>query len=320
MKKEVTVGIDIGGTNTVIGVVDHEANILGETSISTTAYPNVEDYVGALHDAISKCISGIKEEVELKAIGIGAPNGNYYKGTIEYPPNLVWEGVIPLCSLFGKYYTIPVVLTNDANAAAVGEMVFGGAKEMKDFVVYTLGTGLGGGIVINGELLYGYTGFAGEIGHTIMVPGGRECGCGRQGCLETYVSATGIVKTVSELLALRRSPSPLRQIPPDQLTAIMITDAANKGDAIALEAFDKTASMLALSIVNTVAFASPEAIFLFGGLANAGKFIFEPTEKYINEKIQKIFSNTVKLLPSQLMESNAAVLGASALAWKEIGG
>jgi len=320
MKKEVTVGIDIGGTNSVIGVVDHEANILGETSISTTAYPKVEDYVGALHNAISKCISGIKEEVELKAIGIGAPNGNYYKGTIEYPPNLVWEGVIPLCNLFGKYYTIPVVLTNDANAAAVGEMVFGGAKEMKDFVVYTLGTGLGGGIIINGELLYGYTGFAGEIGHTIMVPGGRECGCGRQGCLETYVSATGIVKTVSELLALRRTPSPLRQIRPDQLTAKMITDAAKKGDAIALEAFDRTASMLALSIVNTVAFASPEAIFLFGGLANAGKFIFEPTEKYINEKIQKIFSNTVKLLPSQLMESNAAVLGASALAWKEIRG
>ena len=301
MKKEVTVGIDIGGTNTVIGVVDHEANILGETSISTTAYPKVEDYVGALHEAISKCVSGIKEEIELKAIGIGAPNGNYYKGTIEYPPNLVWEGVIPLCNLFGKYYTIPVVLTNDANAAAVGEMVFGGAKEMKDFVVYTLGTGLGGGIIINGELLYGHTGFAGEIGHTIMVPGGRECGCGRQGCL-----------------ALRRTPSPLRQISPDQLTAKMITDAAKKGDAIALEAFDRTASMLALSIVNTVAFASPEAIFLFGGLANAGKFIFEPTEKYINEKIQKIFSNTVKLLPSQLMESNAAVLGASALAWKEI--
>jgi len=320
MKKEVTVGIDIGGTNTVIGVVDHEANILGETSISTTAYPKVEDYVGALHEAISKCVSGIKEEIELKAIGIGAPNGNYYKGTIEYPPNLVWEGVIPLCNLLGKYYTIPVVLTNDANAAAVGEMVFGGAKEMKDFVVYTLGTGLGGGIIINGELVYGHTGFAGEIGHTIMVPGGRECGCGRQGCLETYVSATGIVKTVSELLALRRTPSPLRQIRPDQLSAKMITDAAKKGDAIALEAFDRTASMLALSIVNTVAFASPEAIFLFGGLANAGKFIFEPTEKYINEKIQKIFSNTVKLLPSQLMESNAAVLGASALAWKEIRG
>lgn len=318
MKKEVTIGIDIGGTNTVIGIVDRAANVLAETSISTTGFPDVADYVAAIHKSIQEELLKDRNDLDLKAIGIGAPNGNYYKGTIEYPPNLVWQGVIPLCELFGKYYRIPVVLTNDANAAAMGEMIFGGAKNMKNFVVYTLGTGLGSGIIIDGNLVYGHTGFAGEIGHTIMVPGGRECGCGRQGCLETYVSATGIVKTVSELFALRRTPSELRRIPPEQLTAKMITEAAAKGDAIALEAFDKTADMLALSIVNTVAFSSPEALFLFGGLANAGKFIFEPTEKYVNEKIQQIFKNTVKVLPSQLMESNAAVLGASALAWKEI--
>ncbi|NOY38609.1 MAG: ROK family protein [Chlorobi bacterium] len=316
--KDVTIGIDIGGTNTVLGIVDRSGMILSENSISTTQYPDVNNYVAAVHEAIEKTLTGVGEKVSLKAIGIGAPNGNYYQGTIEYPPNLVWEGVIPLCKYFSKYYTIPVVLTNDANAAALGEMIFGGAKGLKNFIVYTLGTGLGSGIVINGEVLYGHTGFAGEIGHIIMVPGGRDCGCGRQGCLETYASASGIVRTVGEILSLRRAESPLRYITPHELTAKKITEAAENGDPVALEVFDKTASMLALSIVNAVAFSSPEAIFLFGGLANAGKYLFKPIEKYINENIQVIFRNTVKLLPSQLMESNAAVLGASALAWKEL--
>ncbi len=318
MKKEITIGIDIGGTNSVMGAVDRDGNILGENRISTTDYPDIHDYVAALHEAIREMLKSIREETELKAVGIGAPNGNYYHGTIEHPPNLIWEGVIPLCDLMSKYFSEPVVLTNDANAAALGEMIYGGARNMKNFIIYTLGTGLGSGIVINGEVLYGHTGFAGEIGHIIMVPGGRDCGCGRQGCLETYVSATGIVRTVEELLAQRRLASPLRRVAPDRLTAKMITDAAKEGDAIALEAFDKTAEMLALSIVNAVAFSSPEAIFLFGGLSNAGKFIFEPTEKYVNEKIQTIFKGTVKILPSLIPENNAAILGASALAWKEL--
>ena len=316
--KNVTVGIDIGGTNSVMGVVDRDGNILAENRISTTDYPEIKDYVAALHEAIEKTLQKVTGEFEVKAIGIGAPNGNYYHGTIEDPPNLIWEGIIPLCDLMSKYYDIPVVLTNDANAAALGEMIYGGAKDMKHFIVYTLGTGLGSGIVINGEVLYGYTGFAGEIGHTTMVPGGRDCGCGRQGCLETYVSATGIVRTVEELFGLRRTPSPLRKVPSDKLTSKMITEAAQQGDPIALEAFDKTADMLALSIVNSVAFASPEAIFLFGGLSNAGKYLFEPTERYVNEKIQSIFKGTVKILPSLIPENNAAILGASALAWKEL--
>ena len=316
--KNVTIGIDIGGTNSVIGVVDRDGNILAENRISTTDYPEIRDHVAALHEAIQETLQKVPGEFEAKAIGIGAPNGNYYHGTIEDPPNLIWEGIIPLCDLMSKYYDIPVVLTNDANAAALGEMIYGGAKNMKHFIVYTLGTGLGSGIVINGEVLYGYTGFAGEIGHTTMVPGGRDCGCGRQGCLETYVSATGIVRTVEELFALRRTPSPLRKVPSDKLTSKMITEAAQQGDPIALEAFDKTADMLALSIVNSVAFASPEAIFLFGGLSKAGKYLFEPTEKYVNEKIQSIFKGTVKILPSLIPENNAAILGASALAWKEL--
>ncbi len=318
MKKAVTIGIDIGGTNTVMGVVDRDGNILAENRISTTDYPDIADYVAALHQAFTAALAEAGSEVELKAIGIGAPNGNYYHGTIEYPPNLIWEGVIPLCEMISKNVDVPVVLTNDANAAALGEMIYGGARNMKNFIVYTLGTGLGSGIVINGEVLYGSTGFAGEIGHIIMVPGGRDCGCGRQGCLETYVSATGIVRTVEELLAQRRDPSPLRKVPPETLTSKMITEAAQQGDRIALEAFDRTADMLALSIVNSVAFSSPEAIFLFGGLSNAGKYLFDPVEKYVNEKIQTIFKGTVRILPSEIPENNAAILGASALAWKEI--
>ncbi len=318
MKKAVTLGIDIGGTNSVLGVVDRDGNILAERRIPTTDYPDIKDYVKALYGAVSEALAAVKEDIDLQAIGIGAPNGNYYHGTIEHPPNLIWKGVTPLCEMMSQYTDVPVVLTNDANAAALGEMIYGGAREMKNFIVYTLGTGLGSGIVINGEVLYGSTGFAGEIGHIIMVPGGRDCGCGRQGCLETYVSATGIVRTVEELLGQRRDASPLRKVAAEALTAKMITDAAQQGDHIALEAFDKTAEMLALSIVNATAFSSPEAIFLFGGLSNAGKYLFVPVERYVNEKLQTIFKGTVRILPSEIPENNAAILGASALAWKEI--
>jgi len=315
--KEVTIGIDIGGTNTVLGVVDKYGNILGENQVSTTDFPDVGDFVLALSNCINETIDGIKD-VSLVSVGIGAPNGNYYHGTIEYAPNLVWDGVIPMCKMFENYYDFPVVLTNDANAAAMGEMIYGGAKSMKDFIIITLGTGLGSGIVVNAEVLYGSTGFAGEIGHTIVDPGGRDCGCGRQGCLENYSSATGICRTFSELLGKRRDKSDLRGINYENLSSKMITEAAKKGDKIAIEAFDVTARWLALSLVNSVAFSSPEAIFLFGGLANAGKFIFDPVQKHFDNNVQKIFKNTVKILPSEIKESNAAVLGASALAWNEI--
>ena len=228
--KKVTYGLDIGGTNSVIGIVDRDGHILAEDIVSTRKYPIVEDFVEACHSIMQKLEESLGEEVKIMGVGIGAPNGNYYNGTIEYPPNLIWEGIIPLAELFKKYYDVPVVLTNDANAAAMGEMIYGGARDMKHFIEYTLGTGLGSGIVINGEILYGHTGFAGEIGHIIMKPGGRDCGCGRQGCLENYGSATGLVRTMHELLGKRRNESRLRKIPCEKLDSKQIAEAAKDGD------------------------------------------------------------------------------------------
>lgn len=316
--KKVAIGIDIGGTNSVFGFVDQNGNVLIKDSIPTQDFEVVEEYIRAMYEKIEETRNKITEDIEVVGMGIGAPNGNYYHGTIEHAPNLVWKGIVPLVEMFKKYYNFPISLTNDANAAAIGEMIYGGAKNMKNFIVMTLGTGLGSGIVINGQLVYGHTGFAGELGHTIMIPGGRDCGCGRQGCLENYVSATGIKRTLYEILAERREPTDLRKIPYNDLTAKMIAEAADNGDKIAIEAFDKTAKMLAWGVVNSVAFSSPEAIFLFGGLAQAGETLFAPTRKYIDEMIQFIFKGTLKILPSEIQESNAAVLGASALAWKEL--
>ncbi len=315
--KELTAGIDIGGTNTVVGLVDREARILAQRTISTRDYLKIKDFVKAVHEAIQLLLLSAGE-VELKAIGIGAPNGNYYQGTIEHAPNLHWKGIVPLCSLFREYYSIPVVLTNDANAAAIGEMIYGGARGMKNFIVLTLGTGLGSGIVINGELVYGHTGFAGELGHMMIEPYGRDCGCGRQGCLETYVSATGIVRTMHEIFAERREPSPLRKLGEEELTSRAIAEAAEDGDPLAEEAFDRTAETLAQAICNMVEFSSPEAFFLFGGLAQAGELLFDPTRRYAHDLIQQVFKGTFKILPSGLKEADAAVLGASALAWKEM--
>jgi len=314
---EVTIGIDIGGTNTKIGVVDKEARILGQSKVSTATFSKAEDFVVAVHREIQGLLRNAGS-VELRAIGIGAPNGNYYRGTIEHAPNLNWKGIVPLAKLFGKFYEVPVVLTNDANAAALGEMVYGGAKGMKNFIILTLGTGLGSGIVINGELVYGHTGFAGEMGHLTMEPFGRECGCGRQGCLEAYVSATGIVKTVLELFAERRDPSPLRKIPADELTSKDIAEAAEAGDPIALEAFDNTAEMLATAINNAAAFCSPEAVFLFGGLAQSGSLLLDPLKRFVDENIMGYYRKSLKIIPSCLKEADAAILGASGLAWKEI--
>ncbi len=315
--KKLAVGIDIGGTNTVIGIVDKKGKIYFQSSISTQKHAEIENYISEICSVIDTGTKTIKEEYELVGIGVGAPNGNYYKGTIEDAANLRWQGIIPFTSLFKKYYDIPVFLTNDANAAAIGEMIYGGAKNMKEFVVITLGTGLGSGIVVNGKVLYGHDGFAGELGHTIVEPNGRRCNCGRQGCLETYVSATGMVRTVYEQLAFNIESSELRDIPYSKMTSKKIFEAAQKHDYIALETFKKTAKILGKAIADYVAIASPEAVFLFGGVANAGSMLFEQVQYYMEKYMLSVFSNKVKLLPSDLGE-NAAILGSSALVWAEL--
>lgn len=315
--KEVVAGVDIGGTNTMYGLVDRDGNIIADGRLSTPEYPEIEEFVSVLTSTIQRLV-GSSDNVRLRGIGIGAPNANYHKGTIELAPNLAWKGIVPLVSLIKGKVNLPVVMTNDANAAAMGEMVFGGAKKMKNFIILTLGTGLGSGIVIDGKLVYGHTGFAGELGHSIVVPGGRDCGCGRQGCLETYTSASGLVRTVLYMLSEMREESSLRSLAPSALTSKKISEAAVKGDKIALEAFDYTAEMLAFGIINAVVFSSPEAIFLFGGLTRAGDMLFKPVRKYVDQNIQPVFKGTVKILPSEISENNAAVLGAAALAWKEL--
>jgi glucokinase len=251
---------------------------------------------------------------EILGIGVGAPNGNFYTGTIDFAPNLPWKGQIPLAQLLHDKFGIRVMLTNDANAAAIGEMVYGAAKGMKDFVMVTLGTGVGSGFVANGELIYGHDGFAGELGHTNAVRDGRQCGCGKKGCLETYTSATGIVKTVKEFLARDAKASLLRNI--ENVTSKDIFDAAEKGDALALEIFDYTGKILGQSLADVVAIMSPKAIVLFGGLAGAGKYIFEPTKKYMEDNLLKIWKGKIRIIPSELKESDAAVLGASSLVWE----
>ena len=315
--KEVVAGVDIGGTNTVFGLVDRNGIIVAENKICTASYPEIEDFVSVLASSLQRLSSGI-DNIKLMGIGIGAPDANYHKGTIELATNLAWKGIVPLVDLFKEKINLPVAITNDAKAAAMGEMIFGDAKKIKDFIILTLGTGLGSGIVVNGELVYGHTGFAGELGHSIVVPEGRDCGCGRQGCLETYASASGLVRTVLYMLSEMKDESSLRDITPSELTSKLIATAAEAGDIVALEAFDYTAEMLAFGIINAVVFSSPEAVFLFGGLAQAGELLFNPVRKYVDLNIMPIFKGTVKILPSGIPENKAAVLGAAALAWKEL--
>lgn len=315
--KFVVAGIDIGGTNSAFGIVDQDGKFYGEGSIPTRAYAKFDEWASAMHSAIMNVLEPHKNEIKLVGIGIGAPNGNYYSGCIENAVNLSWDGNVPavakLKELFGEDKA--VVLTNDANAAAVGEMVYGGAKGMKDFIVVTLGTGLGGGVVVNGQVVYGLDGNAGELGHIIAEKGGRACGCGRNGCLETYVSATGIKRTVFELLATENIPSLLRDISFNDLTSEMIYKAAVKNDEIALKAFDFTGKILGQALADFAAFSTPEAFFLFGGLAKSGEFILEPTIRYMEENICFIYKDKIKVLLSDLNDKNAAVLGAAALAW-----
>ena len=316
--KEVAVGIDIGGTYTKYGLVDSKGNCHFSESIDTRKHPEIDDFVDTLQQVIGEMVSKHDQSVELRGIGIGAPNGNFYKGTIEFAPNLSWKGVIPLVDLFKKRYDLPVFLTNDANAAAIGEKMYGGAKSMNDFIVITLGTGLGSGIVCNGKLVYGHDGFAGELGHLTIIPGGRMCASGLRGALETYVSASGIVRTVFELLSDSLENSIFRDVSFNKLSARMISEAALKGDPIAKEAFEVTGMHLGRALANTVHHTSPEAIFLLGGLANAGLLIIEPTVRHMEQNLLPIYRNKVKILPSGLTEANAAVLGASALVWKEL--
>src|SRR4030042_3453691 len=279
--KEVVIGIDIGGTFTKYGIVERNGSCIEEDFISTDVYKEFEAYLENLHSVIENTILSIDDDIRVVGVGIGAPNGNYYRGTIEHPPNLNWKGIIPVVDRLKSFYKdIPIVLTNDANAAAIGEMNYGGAKGMKDFIVITLGTGLGSGIVVNGNVVYGHDGFAGELGHVSGKLRGRECGCGKRGCLATYVSATGMKRTAFQLLAERNIDSELRNISYADLTSKMIHEAARKGDQIALETFEYTGKILGLKLADAVGHTSPEAIFLLGGLAKAKELIINPTKKY----------------------------------------
>lgn len=316
MKKKIAIGIDIGGTNTDFGFVDHEGVCYHKKTLSTDICDNAEAFLDILCGEIKKILSDLTESFEVIGIGVGAPNGNFFTGKIEFAPNLKWKGVVPLASLIEERMQMPVVLTNDANAAAYGEMIYGAAKGMKDFIVITLGTGLGSGIVINGEMVYGHDGFAGELGHTVVDPEGRMCGCGKKGCLEAYASATGIVRTMIEILNESDEDSILRKTEESKITSKEIFFAAKSGDRLALEAFDITGKYLGIKLADAVSFSSPEAIVLLGGLARAEENIFNPTKKYMEEYLLPIFRNKVSLLPSLLDKENAAVLGAAAMVWK----
>ncbi len=336
--KKVAIGIDVGGTNTAIGVVDAEGNVLYEkkpqlptpqkkenpTASKVKSDELINAFISAITAEIKDAIETVKQinpDIEVIGIGIGAPNGNYYTGTIEYAPNLPFVGVIHFAQLIQeKFPHLKVVkLTNDANAAALGELIYGGGKGMKNFVMITLGTGLGSGLIVNGDLVYGADGFAGEIGHTIIEPGGRVCGCGALGHLEAYCSATGMKRTVYELLAkYNNTESLLASVPYNEMTSKIVFEAAEKGDVIAKEVFEVTGELLGRGLADTVHHLSPEAIFLFGGPVAAGDYIFKPTTESMERHLLPIFRNKVKVLPSKLSAGTAAIVGASALVWKEL--
>ena len=320
--KPYVIGLDLGGTNSVFGIVDARGDIKATTAIKTGGYTTAADYVDACVEALQVIIEQVGGLEKIKAMGIGAPNGNYYNGTIEFAPNLAWahDEVVPLAKMFSERLGgIPVALTNDANAAALGEMVYGVARGMKNFIVITLGTGVGSGIVVNGQLLYGCDGFAGELGHVIMdrTKKGRSCGCGRTGCLEAYCSATGVARTAREILATTKRPSLLRDKPAEEIESLDVSIAAGKGDAVANEIFQFTGKMLGEACADFAAFSSPEAFIFFGGLCKAGDLIMKPIEEAYNKQVLKIFKGKAKFLVSGLMNANAAVLGASALGWEE---
>ena len=310
---EVTIGIDIGGTSTKYGLVNEAGEVLYHNRLPTQDYQEFDDFLNALKLAIADATAVSGSSMKIIGIGIGAPNANSNTGTIDDPPNLPWKGSNPICEKLSALMDVPVVVTNDANAAAVGEMVYGNAKGMKDFIVITLGTGLGSGFVSNGRLINGKHGIAGELGHTTVNPAGRFCSCGKRGCLETYVSATGIKRTVYKLLADHLGISELQNVSFNDLSTKMITEFALQNDKIALAAFDYTAKILGTKLSDTVVHTDPEAIFIFGGLSLAGDLIFEPTRQYMEQSLMPIFRGKVKILPSGLQDQSAPILGASSL-------
>lgn len=311
------VGVDIGGTGTKFGIVDNVGNVLFASEISTKKHEQVHTFIDELHQELSVLIEKVGGVGRIKGIGVGAPNGNVYTGNIEYAPNLPWKGIIPLARMLQDKFKIPVRLTNDANAAAVGEMMYGAAQGMKDFIMITLGTGVGSGIVANGQLIYGHDGFAGELGHTTIIPDGRlHPGTGKKGSLESYASATGVAQSAIEILENTDRPSSLRTIPKGELNSKAVFEAATKGDEVAKDVFAFTGKVLGMALANFVMFSSPEAIILFGGLTKAGDLILKPTREHLEANVIEIFQNKVKILVSHLKESDAAILGASALMWE----
>ena len=318
MALEVVLGIDIGGTYTKFGLVDRAGKIYFEDEISSRDHSTIEKFIESFHQHLLGKLEELETSFQIVGIGVGAPNGNYYSGSIENAPNLAWKGKIEFVKLMENQFHVPAVVTNDANAAALGEMLFGDAKGLDNFIMITLGTGLGSGLVVNGDIVYGSDGFAGELGHVRAVADGRQCGCGKRGCMETYVSATGIKRTVFELLAEENLDSAFRKIPFSKLKPKLITSLAESGDSIAIKAFQKTGFLLGRCLADSVAHISPSKIFLFGGLAKAGKWIIEPTKKSMEEHLFPIYRNKIDIVPSALLSKNIAVLGAAALIWKKL--
>ena len=314
--KSLVIGLDLGGTNSVFGVVDSKGEIIATTSIKTQAYPSVDQYVMESVKAVKQIAEQVGGMEKIRAMGIGAPCGNYYKGTIEHAANLIWaKGIVPLANMFVNELGIPVVVTNDAKAAAMGEMKYGVAVGMNNFVELTLGTGVGSGIVANGQLIYGFDGFAGELGHMIVEPDGRPCGCGRKGCLETYCSATGVVRTAIAMLGESSEATSLRDIATDKLTSYEVYKAAMAGDAMAQEVFKQTGRRIGIACANIATFLSPEAFIFFGGLAQAGELLLRPIEEAYNENVLSLYKGKARFLMSGLDGAKAAILGASAIAW-----
>ena len=318
MENPYVIGLDMGGTNSVFGIVDQRGTIKAQTAIKTQAYPDFKDYVKASVEALQPALDVVGGIQNVKGMGIGAPNGNFYTGNIEYAANLVWPGIVPVAKMFEDARGIPCRVTNDANAAAMGEMTYGVARGMKNFIMITLGTGVGSGIVVDGKIVYGSDGFAGELGHFVVdhTPAGRKCGCGRSGCLETYCSATGVARTAREFLEKNSLDSLLRSLDPANITSYDVFKAAEQGDKIALEIFDFTGKMLGTACADFTTFNTPEAFVFFGGLTKAGDYLMKPLKEAYDANVLNIFQGNAKLLISSLNGSEAAVLGASALGWE----
>ena len=315
--KPYVIGIDMGGTNTVFGIVDARGVVIASSSIKTAKHNNFDDYIDELHEELTRLVKANDAEGKVHGIGIGAPNANYYTGEITDGVNLPWPTPIPLARKIEEKFGIPCAITNDANAAAIGEMTYGAARGMKDFIMITLGTGVGSGIVINGAVVYGHDGFAGELGHMIVKrTNGRLCGCGRAGCLEAYCSATGVARTAREFLEIRNEPSLLRNIPIDEITSKDVYDAAIAGDKIAKEIFEYTGTILGEAMADMTVFSSPQAFILFGGLAKSGELLMRPLREAMNRSMLSIFKGKPKVLLSELKDADAAILGASALGWE----